>query len=30
MIGTLVTLVASLVIFIGMGIYKSGKSLFDE
>ena len=29
MAGTLITLVASIVIFIGIGAYKSGKSVFD-
>ena len=29
MAGTLITLVASLVIFIGIAAYKSGKSLFE-
>ncbi len=29
MAGTLITLIASIVIFIGIGIWKSGKSVFD-
>ncbi len=29
MAGTLITLIASLVIFVGIGAYKSGKSIFS-
>jgi len=30
MTGTLVSMIASIVIFLGIAIYKSGKSVFDE
>ncbi len=29
MTGTLITLVASIVIFVGIAAFKSGKSIFD-
>ncbi len=30
MAGTLITLIASMVIFVAIAAYKSGKSLFDK